>query len=278
MREYENHVDSDWVGHTCGSIPVPMVTGTNRLFCGGRCIPGNDFSYLVGAQVLILSSVAAFVYGIVEESRHFVLAAIPIALMLVQEGLMLSTACMDPGIVPRDPYPVDVNPDTLLIRSGVAFKWCRTCHIYRPPRTKHCPVCDNCVDRFDHHCPWVGTCIGRRNYRYFFGFICVTLINSIFVLVTSIVLLLETDGFNHQWPWIMSATISALAVPLVGSLVLYHIYLVATNKTTNEDLNKVYEKEENPFTMGCYEDGCLLLCSRQRSSRLVPSSAPIQSW
>eukprot|EP00658_Telonema_sp_P-2_P030286 TRINITY_DN2289_c0_g1_i1.p2 TRINITY_DN2289_c0_g1~~TRINITY_DN2289_c0_g1_i1.p2 ORF type:complete len:148 (-),score=21.54 TRINITY_DN2289_c0_g1_i1:677-1120(-) len=74
MREYENHVDSDWVGHTCGSIPVPMVTGTNRLFCGGRCIPGNDFSYLVGAQVLILSSVAAFVYGIVEESRGSCLA------------------------------------------------------------------------------------------------------------------------------------------------------------------------------------------------------------
>ena len=27
----------------------------------------------------------------------------------------------------------------------------------------------------------------------------------------------------------------------------YHVYLVATNKTTNEDLNNVYETEPNPF-------------------------------
>lgn len=40
-----------------------------------------------------------------------------------------------------------------------------------------------------------------------------------------------------------------LAVPLVGSLVVYHIYLLKTSQTTNEDLNHVYETEENPFQL-----------------------------
>ena len=58
--------------------------------------------------------------------------------------------------------------------------FCATCLIEKPTRSKHCPICERCVDRFDHHCPFVNTCVGRKNIGYFMGFCtwCVIAIGS----------------------------------------------------------------------------------------------------
>lgn len=48
---------------------------------------------------------------------------------------------------------------------------CGTCKIVKPPRSKHCQICDMCVEKMDHHCIWLNQCVGRRNYKWFLTFL-----------------------------------------------------------------------------------------------------------
>jgi palmitoyltransferase ZDHHC9/14/18 len=62
---------------------------------------------------------------------------------------------------------------------------CYSCLIIRPPRTSHCALCDNCVERFDHHCDWLGTCIGKRNYKSFCYFLLILTLTAIYQVIIS---------------------------------------------------------------------------------------------
>ena len=52
-----------------------------------------------------------------------------------------------------------------------SLKFCETCLIFRPHKSAHCNLCNNCVSEFDHPCVWLGTCIGKNNYPFFIIFV-----------------------------------------------------------------------------------------------------------
>lgn len=50
-------------------------------------------------------------------------------------------------------------------------RFCKTCVVYKPPRSHHCRYCGRCVLKMDHHCPWINNCVGHDNYGHFLRFI-----------------------------------------------------------------------------------------------------------
>ena len=117
---------------------------------------------------------------------------------------MILGCCTDPGVLPRqgkDFYYATNRPLLRKVVNGykIILSYCYSCSMFRPPRTSHCSVCDNCVERFDHHCVWLGTCIGKRNYKYFYALIGSLNISAIFEIVfCAYALYLEINNINNK--------------------------------------------------------------------------------
>jgi len=66
-----------------------------------------------------------------------------------------------------------------LLTNVHACEMCPDCQVMRSNRSKHCAICNRCVERFDHHCPWINNCVGVNNHNAYVGFIyslCITLV------------------------------------------------------------------------------------------------------
>lgn len=172
--------------------------GNHSFYCRGKLMLGSDAPSLFLSTVLIVVG-AGLQFGILLPSlRQYVAyqvngqSLLPHMWFLSNHTAMLSltaisvvstlvflwvAAVTDPGIIPAVSSPIKALPpvdsDGTVMATGGAtgYRYCSTCNIFRPPRSKHCNSCNVCVSTFDHHCPWVGNCIGERNHANFVLFL-----------------------------------------------------------------------------------------------------------
>eukprot|EP01114_Cavostelium_apophysatum_P018597 TRINITY_DN5789_c0_g1_i1.p1 TRINITY_DN5789_c0_g1~~TRINITY_DN5789_c0_g1_i1.p1 ORF type:complete len:282 (+),score=-21.55 TRINITY_DN5789_c0_g1_i1:101-946(+) len=105
-------------------------------------------------------------------------------------------------------------------------RFCATCKMFKPERTSHCSWCGRCVRKMDHHCPWVGNCIGAHNYKIFVLMLFYAIVYCAFICIC-----LVATRRTYFYPLIMVAFAVSIGT---GCLLVFHIYLLATNRTTLE--------------------------------------------
>jgi hypothetical protein len=325
-----------------GFVPADTFTaaeawmGNQAFLCRGKVMLGSDAPSLFFTNGLILGGMLLH-FGIIlpalkqvsDVSRGppiFLLSSSTamfgwsLFLTILSLATLWLCAVMDPGILPAISSPLKPPvPDTketgIPIGGPIGFRYCSTCNIFRPPRSKHCNSCNVCVDHFDHHCPWVGNCIGARNHRFFFLFLWSISCLTILVTAAAVRLLLaayqemsvlDSPGIgpvlmlnytdmasvteygertSHRfWKAILSmpltvifGTFTFLCAWSLLSLLCFHAMIITVAQTTNERVRGVYRygSTVNSADQGCCRNWFHALCSTRPNSRLPRDFAEV---
>ncbi|KAJ4801389.1 DHHC-type zinc finger family protein [Rhynchospora pubera] len=291
--EYKGIQNTLWewkskITRRCECFPdgVPRVRvyhvwpGKNVFFFRGRMICGPDpRGFMLTLISIVVCEWIMFSYSSEVSPRipGFVLITSLILSIIVLTNLFLA-GTRDPGIIPR-------NEKTVLMETGtstqsksmsrsrsrrvnvngieIKVKYCRICDIFRPPRSSHCAVCDNCVDKFDHHCPWIGQCIGLRNYRQYLMFVFSAFIFFLFIFVVSAWRIMKKMSITNksaseiigQMPeTFVLGIFSLMLVCFLGGLLVFHGYLISLNQTAHERFKQRYINSANPYNKGTIEN------------------------
>lgn len=243
--------------------------GNNHFYFEGRIMLGSDSKCFLMTNIGLLGVSLVFFFAVLPGVFYYwTIMALSVCLFVYSEINLWLVATTEPGIIPRNPsYITPSLPDGASTVEPLGYKFCKTCNLYRPPRTKHCSFCQNCVEGFDHHCPFTSNCVGKRNIQFFFHFIISLTVYALVLCLSSLGVLIQNilsrDGRNVafgsryiQTIFNYPSTFVVFIVAFVASCLLlpflrYHLHIAAIGQTTNEKIKKVYKEIPNPYDQGC---------------------------
>lgn len=158
-------------------------TGNHVFVCRDKVMLGSDAPSLAFTNLLLL--VGGLLHFLLflpklekistleSPEEHIFLLSNPQAMLYVSTSLTVLTyvflwitAVMDPGILPAVSSPLKPKiPEDAPIGGPLGYRYCQTCNIFRPPRSKHCNSCNVCVSKFDHHCKFYPIMLYTRALR-----------------------------------------------------------------------------------------------------------------
>lgn len=154
--------------HETGFVPVDTFRATegwmgNHMFlCKGKIMLGSDGPLFLFTNGLLLAGILLHFFVILPKiasahDPHWLVHPITfwssIALSIASVCFLWISATMDPGILPAVSSPLKpaVPSNNAPLGGPLGFRYCSTCNIFRPPRSKHCNSCNVCVSKFDQY-------------------------------------------------------------------------------------------------------------------------------
>ena len=242
------------------------IYGKIYFWCNSLGITGRKYYHVFFAFILVSLPYAGLVYVLIKSYDNISIyyqLIISSFFYVLEICNMILGCCTDPGILPRqgkDFYYTANRPLSRRVINGhyLVLTYCYSCSFFRPPRTSHCSVCDNCVERFDHHCLWLGTCIGKRNYKYFYILILSLCSSGIFQIICSIYYVtIESKKYKNKETNSLFIIVGFSCIGFynilfitffLGKLFIIHTILVFKNKTFYEHVKeKLSIYPINPF-------------------------------
>ena len=244
--------------------------GRNKVWFNIKFITGKKyyhmiFTFLLYSIPFLFTLIVLVKLGKIKPYLNIIYIIITSIFYIISIFSTIKGGCTDPGILPRqnaDIYYTTNKPNLRYNISGhiIKLNYCYSCSLFRPPRTSHCAICDNCVERFDHHCLWLGTCVGKRNYKYFYLLISILNISSLFQIGFCLyVLIYEVKKIKNKENSTYTLLILICCVILydllflslfIGKLFILHTYLLCKNLTFYEhakDKMNIFPKGINPY-------------------------------